>query len=152
MKRKTIYIVLIVIMVMVIFLLCYKGIMKSSESGELNNNNRRNDFLEGMADVSYVKVDGHNVDKDLNTKLVELLNKIDSSSIDSESYSDESEQATGEEAYVFKFYSKDDNLLYLLQYYSSNDKIIILTYSGKKVYYHTINDKDVLEYIKSVIE
>lgn len=149
MKRKIINVSLIIVMII--------GLILLSGCGGLKESDKRNDFLENMINVSYITVDGYNVDKKLNTKLAELLNKLDSSAIDPEKSSNESKGETGEQAYVFRFYSKDDSLLYWLQYYSSNEEITIRTCSEKddKVEFldnHDINDRDVLNYIKSVIK
>ncbi|MBR2744588.1 MAG: hypothetical protein IKE01_04760 [Clostridia bacterium] len=148
MKKK---VLVLEFVVMMIASLC----MLTGCSG-LKEKDRRNDFLDKLVDVSYVKVDGYNVDKKIDTKLAVLLNKIGSKSIDSKS-TESSSAETGEQAYVFKLYSNDDNILYWLQYYSSNDKMVIYTCTGtdKNVSFkesHTIDDKEVVKYIKSVIK
>lgn len=149
MKKKILSINLIMIIIAGLFVL--------TGCNGLKEKDRRNDFLKNLVDVSYVKVDGHNVNKKLDAKLAEQLNKIDDSAIDSKQFQNNSKGETGEQAYVFKLYSKDDNILYWLQYYSTSDKITIRSCTGtdKNVEfkdYHTIDDENVIKYIRSVVK
>lgn len=125
----------------------------------LREDNRRNDFLENMVDVSYIKLNGPYVEKRLDAKLAELLNQIDNDSIDTETSSAKYEikfnkGETGVQANSFIFYDKNGNKLYNINYYGNDDYIIIYRVNEKSKIEepHTIENDDVLKYVKSVIK
>ena len=148
MKRKLIYINLIVMIIVELFLLTGCDSLKKPKN--------YNDFLENIVDVNYIKISGHNINKQLDTKLAKLIEEAGKNALDIDKKTTKENTETGEQAYVFKLYSKDAKLLYWIQYYLSDNNAKIYSCSGtdQNVVFkesYIIKDNDILQYIKNII-
>ena len=151
-KKKTLIICIFVILILLLMIILY--ILKNNKQDD------NYDWLKKLENVSYIELSYGRKEKELNNQLSELLNNIYNNSKDELKIyiSNHDDRTTGQQPYLFVFYSKNGEVLYRLQFYDGKDEMILYPERDPesdepiKVNMYTTNNEDVLKYVKGEVE